>query len=90
MITTPESIKPTHYTSISKTDFKGIFTPTEYRGISVLAGIDDIVFQFWDMAQTADHINVGDLRTIQAIQYIASLGNLTPDRAAEILLGKPA
>lgn len=88
-IRTPPSVTVTHIKSMSKTDFKSMFTATEYRAINNRVATDDIVFQFWDMAQTADHIDVGDLRTLQAIQYIAGLGDLTSDRANVILLGKP-
>ena len=89
MIRTPVSIPQTHSTSMSKTDFKGLFTATEYRAINNLTATNDNVYQFWDMAQTAAHIDVNDARTSSAINYIASLGDLTSDRAAEILLGKP-
>ncbi len=88
-ITVPQGTPKTHDTVLSKTDFKGLFTPEEYRAISNASTTDDIVFQFWDMAQTADNIDVNDSRTQGGLSYIQAIGVLTPERHAEILQGKP-
>ena len=72
-----------------ETDFKGMFTPSEYRAISNAAQSDDNVFQFWDMAQTADSIDVNDSRTQAGMAYLQSQGVLTQGRHDEIMMGKP-
>lgn len=79
----------THQKTMSKTDFKGLFTEIEYRAISNRTATDDKVFQFWDMAQTADFIDMSDARITTALTYISSLGDITAERLAELLLGKP-
>ena len=76
-----------YLTSLSKTDFKALFTPTEYRAISVSASTDDNVFQFWDMAQTADFIDLEDARTLGGLGYLVSVGVLTQTRHDVIILG---
>lgn len=85
----PPSFPPTHSKQMSKTDFKGLFAPQEYRAISTKAETDDIVFQFWDMAQTADSIDVNDSRTQGGMGYLVSVGCLTQERHDVIMLGKP-
>lgn len=87
---TPEVV---YITSMSRTDFKGLFTATEYRAISVMSETDDNLYQFWDMAQTADHVDMADVRTQGGLNYIAAIStteNKLPnaDRVAIILLGK--
>jgi len=73
---------------MSRTDFKGLFTATEYRAISVKAETDDNVFQFWDMAQTADHVDLEDSRTQAGMGYLVLVGIFTQERHDEIMLGK--
>lgn len=82
---TPEVV---YITSMSRTDFKGMFTPTEYRAISVEAETDDNVFQFWDMAQTADHVDLEDSRTMMGMAYLVSVGIFDQPRHDVIMLGK--
>lgn len=77
-----------YITSMSRTDFKGMFTATEYRAISVEASTDDNVFQFWDMAQTADHVDLEDSRTMMGMAYLVSVGIFDQTRHDEIMLGK--
>lgn len=74
-------------TSLSKTEFKNLFTPTEYRAISNLADTDNAAYQFWDMAQTADGIDMKDSRTIAGLNYVSGLGAIAAPRLATILLG---
>jgi len=69
-------------------DFKGLFTATEYRAISNLAQTDDNAFQFWDMAQTSDDIDLDDPRTDAGLNYVSGMGAITPDRLAIIKKGK--
>ena len=88
-IRTPVGVAQTHNTQISKTDFKGLFTATEYRAISNLAAADDNAYQFWDMAQTADNIDMEDPRTQAGLNYCSGMGAITSERLAIILLGKP-
>jgi hypothetical protein len=79
----------TAYTrQMSKTDFKGLFTATEYRAISTLAASDDNAYQFWDMAQTADNIDMDDPRTQAGLSYVSGMGAVTPERLQTILKGK--
>lgn len=82
---------PTTYylTSMSRTDFKGLFLPAEYRAISVKAETDDNVFQFWDMAQTADSIDVSDERTQAGMGYLVAVAVLTQERHDIVMQGKP-
>lgn len=75
-------------TVLSKTDFKTLFTATEYRAISDLAGTDNNAYQFWDMAQTADSIDLKDSRTLAGLSYVSGMGAVTAPRLAIILLGK--
>jgi hypothetical protein len=75
-------------TVLSKTDFKTLFTATEYRAISNLAGTDNNAYQFWDMAQTADRIDMNDDRTTAGLSYVSGMGAITGPRLAVILLGK--
>lgn len=77
-----------YLTSLSRTDFKGMFTATEYRAISDMSKTDDNLYQFWDMAQTADSINMEDTRTIQGVSYLAFVGIFDEARRDEILMGK--
>ena len=78
----------THETEISKTAFKGLFTAKEYRAINKLTETDDNAFQFWDMAQTSDGIDMKDPRTMAGLNYFSGMGAITPDRLEIILLGK--
>ena len=78
----------THETEISTTDFKGLFTAKEYRAINKLTETDDNAFQFWDMAQTADGIDMKDPRTMAGLNYFSGMSAITPDRLEIILLGK--
>ena len=84
----PVTVPPTHETVLSKTDFKGLFTASEYRAISVLTATDDNAFQFWDMAQTADSIDMNDARTIAGLNYVSGMGAVSAPRLAVVLLGK--
>jgi hypothetical protein len=81
--------EPSYVRSMSKTDFKGLFTATEYRAISTLAGNNDNAFQFWDMAQTADNIDMDDPRTLAGLSYVSGMGAVTAERLQTILKGKP-
>jgi len=80
--------EPKYLKKLSKTDFKGLFTATEYRAISNLAQTDDNAFQFWDMAQTSDDIDLDDPRTDAGLNYVSGMGAITPDRLAIIKKGK--
>jgi hypothetical protein len=82
-------VATTYKKEMSKTDFKSLFTPSTYRAISVAAETDDIIFQFWDMAQTADDINVDDARTIQAMGYLLSQAVITQNEHDTVMMGKP-
>lgn len=76
-------------TVLSKTDFKALFTATEFRAISVLITTDDNAFQFWDMSQTADFIDMNDPRTKAGLNYVGGiLSEITPARLATIRKGK--
>lgn len=92
--TGPWPVDARYETSMSRTDFKGLFTATEYRAISVksaeLTTEGDNVFQFWDMAQTAESISVKDPRTIAGMAYLVSVNCLTQPSHDVIMLGKPA
>jgi hypothetical protein len=79
---------PTYVKQLSKTDFKGLFTASEYRAISTLASNDDNAFQFWDMAQTADNIDLDDPRTQAGLSYVSGMGAVSAERLAVINLGK--
>lgn len=79
---------PVYITQISKTDFKGLFTATEYDAISTLTNTDVNAYQFWDMAQTADNIDMDDPRTQAGLNYCSGMGAITSERLAIILLGK--
>jgi len=81
--------EPTYRKDLSKTDFKGLFTATEYRAISNLAKTDDNAFQFWDMAQTSDGIDLDDPRTIAGLNYVSGMGAIEAPRLAVIMKGKP-
>ena len=80
---------PTYKKNLSKTDFKGLFTATEYRAINTLTNTDDNAFQFWDMAQTSDGVDLDDPRTVAGLNYVSGMGAIGAPRLSIIMKGKP-
>lgn len=53
-------------------EFKSLFTPTEYRLISDATSTDDVVFQFWDIAQTSLTVDLEFPQTLAGLQYLVN------------------
>lgn len=80
-------VEISYKTLITLREFKSMFTPTEYRAISVTAGTDDILFQFWDIGQTTEPIDLEHPQTIAGMAHLVSVGLLTQARHDTIMQG---
>ncbi len=85
----PAPAPVTHITKIEGWQFKGLFTPTEFRAVNIATETDDAVFQFWDMASTAPVIDVALPEVVAGMTYVATVIGMTDERRDELLLGKP-
>ena len=70
---------------LTKTQFKRLFTQAER--IAIRNSADDVVIDFFDLANTADEINLDDPDVIAGVQYLEANGILLSGRASEILQG---
>ena len=77
----PEEEKETVYTPL---EFLRLFTSAERT--LMRTSTDDIVLDFLWMADKAQDLKLSDPDTIAGINYMASIGILTAERAEEILL----
>ena len=74
-------------TVLSPREFKSAFTPPEYRAIRAAADTDDIVFQFWDVVQSVQEIDLTHEQTLQGMAYLVGTSLLTQVRHDEIMQG---
>lgn len=68
---------------LSKREFMSLLTLTERA--TIRTSTDPVVIDIMSMFELAEYINKQDPATIQAIQYLAYVGLLTAERAAEVL-----
>lgn len=71
---------------ITKLAFMDRFTMTELAGIYTAAKTEVMIEVFLDKLKLATEINLSDANTIAGINALATVGLLTTDRAAEILV----
>lgn len=74
-------------TLITLREFKTSFTPAEYRAINVATTTDDIVFQFWDIGQTTEPIDLEHPQTIEGMAHLVAVGLITQARHDTIMQG---
>lgn len=67
----------------SKREFLSKFTLEERTAIR--ASQDVVVIDIVNMLELAEYVSTVDPTTIQAVQYLAMIGIITPNRIAEIL-----
>ena len=71
---------------ITKLDFLGRFTPSEYRAIRNMEETDDILFQYSDLLRYLNEkIDLTDERIIFGVNYLISKGIISSERANVIL-----
>ena len=74
-----------HPTVITSQEFKDRFTNTELLGFLSLAQTDATAKLLLLEAEVATEVHLQSQRTIQGVQYLASQGIITSERATEIL-----
>lgn len=78
---------PVPEASLERINFLRLFTRDERVAIRAAAKIDPVVEDFMDMLSAANLVRLGNADTIAGVNYMASQGLLTPQRAAEVLGG---
>lgn len=75
-------------TKLSPVEFKLLFTSTER--VAIKKSVDENVQDFFSIVedQRLTHVDLELQSTKNALLYLASIGILTPERAATILLGQ--
>lgn len=69
--------------------FRSLFTDEEKASIYDKSRTDGLAASFLDELKIAEYIDLEDIRTINGIQYLRSVGVLTSSRANEILTSIP-
>ena len=92
----PVPVPPTppvqqYATTMTPIEFRLLFVSAERIAIKTAAKTDPIVEDFWSIVNDPEltQISVKDAQVIEALDYLESIGILTPARKAVILLGKP-
>lgn len=70
-------------TVVSKLEFMSRFT-TEER-IAIRESADSMVIDAMELLKVAENVTLSDPRTVQLVQYMASIGLILSDRVSEIL-----
>lgn len=71
--------------SISPSSFLRMFTIPERISIREKAISDKIVGDLLDLLHTVDYVDIDDKDTVMGLQYLMSVGCITPSRYQEIL-----
>lgn len=83
----PVTVRPPPiFTSL---DFMGLFTASEQHAIADAARTNTQLFLWFMSAMGAASISLGDPRTLGGIEALAAAGLLSPERKAQVLVGKP-
>jgi hypothetical protein len=69
----------------TKLQFMNRFTPQERISVRTLAKTDPLIDDFMQLLALAEEVNLDDQTTQAALNYLAYLGALTPQRVVEIL-----
>lgn len=79
----PEPARPPG--ALTKLEFLGRFTGEEKMALKALEATDPNVALFWEEYRAAQSIDLGDPRTVHAVEYLGAQGLLAPGRADAIL-----
>lgn len=79
----PEAQRPP--SGLTRLEFLDRFTDEEKLALKNLEDTDVFVALFWEQFRAAQSIDLGDQRTVQAVEYLGAQGHISPERAAEIL-----